>query len=42
LPFYAVTGIVVEATVELIQVPVVTVGHIYYKGLDTAVELLDR
>jgi hypothetical protein len=36
------TGIVVEATVKLIEVPIVTVGHIYYRGLDTAVSLLDR
>jgi hypothetical protein len=33
---------VVEATVKLIEVPIVTVGHIYYRGLDTAVSLLDR
>jgi len=32
----------VEATVKLIDVPVVTLGHIYYRGLDTAVQLMDR
>lgn len=35
-------GIVVEATLKLVEVPVVSLGHISYKGLDTAVELLDR
>eukprot|EP00775_Hariotina_reticulata_P011298 gene11298-11448_t len=35
-------GIVVEATVKLIEVPVVALGHIHYKGLDTAVRLMDR
>lgn len=35
-------GIVVEATVRVVEVPVVTVAHIGYRGLDTAVDLLDR
>jgi FAD/FMN-containing dehydrogenase len=35
-------GIVVEAVLRLVEVPEVTLGHIRYKGLDTAVELLDR
>lgn len=35
-------GIVVEATLRIVEVPVVTLGHIVYKGLNTAVALLDR
>jgi FAD/FMN-containing dehydrogenase len=35
-------GIVVEATLKLVEVPVVALGHIKYSGLDTAVDLLDR
>jgi FAD/FMN-containing dehydrogenase len=35
-------GVVVEAVVRVIEVPVVTVAHIGYKGLDHAVDLMDR
>lgn len=35
-------GIVVEAVVKVIEVPVVTVAHIGYRGLDHALELMDR
>jgi FAD/FMN-containing dehydrogenase len=35
-------GVVVEATVRLLDVPLVTLGHVVYRGLDSAAELLDR
>jgi FAD/FMN-containing dehydrogenase len=35
-------GIVVEAVVKLLEVPAVTLAHIGYKGLDGAVDILDR
>ncbi|KAF8067329.1 FOX1 [Scenedesmus sp. PABB004] len=35
-------GVLVEVTVRVIEVPVATVARINYRGLGTAVELLDR
>jgi FAD/FMN-containing dehydrogenase len=35
-------GIVVEAVMKLVEVPVVTLAHIGYKGLDDAVDIMDR
>lgn len=35
-------GIVVEATVRLIEVPVVTLAHLGYRGLEHAVDVFDR
>lgn len=35
-------GIVVEATVKVIEVPVVTLAHIGYSKMTHAVDILDR